>query len=513
MMLREMAEKYGYLESPRGGFSFPLTPQQNYYIDRSLAGNGIPQITSGTHIRGPLDVNRLERAIARLINQSDCLRVRFKRVDGEIVQQVVSCVDFQLDVRVASGSTGEERLIDAQRQAIIGFKGEINPFSEDQFAFCLYQIDRSEFLFTFSMGHALLDGISMFLLLDRIFRYYNADDSGPYVEEPSFVRYAQWLADFQNSPAGKQQMDFWDRRHAEIRDLPFAAPGPIADEQSVGPCEITFQREVLEAFARKARTSTANLLVTALHLALDKVFGVTDSAFTLASANRSHSEFSQVAGLLVRGVPHQLKVSEGQTCGELLSLCMRHTSELVANQDLCSMNLTKSAFTSHNFTQQMTLIPGLEMTPWIPEFHQEYGLLLFEHWNLLDEVRVTFRGDLKIFNTGQVRKIAEETREAIQFLMEHLEEPVSGYLAAESEEMRLNIPERVLSVWLQELQLERIESDDSFFDLGGNSLIASRVADQLSRDLGIEVAIADLFEFDTLEVFTKMIIDKVPTDS
>ena len=177
------------------------------------------------------------------------------------------------------------------------------------------------------------------------------------------------------------------------------------------------------------------------------------------------------------------------------------------------MNLTKSAFTSHNFTQQMTLIPGLEMTPWIPEFHQEYGLLLFEHWNLLDEVRVTFRGDLKIFNTGQVRQIAEETRVAIQFLMEHLEEPVSGYLAAKSEEMRLNIPERVLSVWLQELQLGRIESDDSFFDLGGNSLIASRVADQLSRDLGIEVAIADLFEFDTLEVFTKMIIDKVPTDS
>ena len=158
------------------------------------------------------------------------------------------------------------------------------------------------------MGHALLDGISMFLLLDRLFRYYNADDSGPYVEEPSFVRYAQWLADFRNSPAGEQQMDFWDRRHAEIRDLPFAAPGPIADEQSVGPYEITFQREVLEAFARKARTSTANLLVTALHLALDKVFGVTDSAFTLASANRSHSEFSQVAGLLVRGVPHQLKV-------------------------------------------------------------------------------------------------------------------------------------------------------------------------------------------------------------
>jgi len=101
---------------------------------------------------------------------------------------------------------GEERLIDAQRQAIIGFKREIDPFSEDQFAFCLYQIDRNEFLFTFSMGHALLDGISMFLLLDRLFRYYNADDSGPYVEEPSFVRYAQWLADFRNSPAGEQRI-------------------------------------------------------------------------------------------------------------------------------------------------------------------------------------------------------------------------------------------------------------------------------------------------------------------
>jgi len=53
---------------------------------------------------------------------------------------------------------------------------------------------------------------------------------------------------------------------------------------------------------------------------------------------------------------------------------------------------------------------------------------------------------------------------------------------------------RVAEIWSQLLGIERIGRTDSFFELGGNSLLAIQLASHLRKAFDIELAIATLFE-------------------
>ncbi|WP_374194548.1 phosphopantetheine-binding protein [Amycolatopsis sp. MtRt-6] len=58
--------------------------------------------------------------------------------------------------------------------------------------------------------------------------------------------------------------------------------------------------------------------------------------------------------------------------------------------------------------------------------------------------------------------------------------------------------ERVLcAAFADALGLESVDIDADFFDLGGNSFAAMRLADYVSRELGTETSIRDIFEAPT----------------
>ncbi|MGU3587368.1 amino acid adenylation domain-containing protein, partial [Rhodococcus sp. C26F] len=56
----------------------------------------------------------------------------------------------------------------------------------------------------------------------------------------------------------------------------------------------------------------------------------------------------------------------------------------------------------------------------------------------------------------------------------------------------------VAQVWAEVLGIERVGADDSFFDLGGNSLVATRVVARINEATGASLAIRGLFEDPTV---------------
>ncbi|MEA2690744.1 MAG: hypothetical protein QOJ16_131, partial [Acidobacteriota bacterium] len=60
------------------------------------------------------------------------------------------------------------------------------------------------------------------------------------------------------------------------------------------------------------------------------------------------------------------------------------------------------------------------------------------------------------------------------------------------------IEETIAAIWREVLGVERVGIGDDFFLLGGHSLSATRVLSRLRRELGVELALADLFEHTTL---------------
>ncbi|MET3498340.1 non-ribosomal peptide synthetase, partial [Variovorax boronicumulans] len=63
------------------------------------------------------------------------------------------------------------------------------------------------------------------------------------------------------------------------------------------------------------------------------------------------------------------------------------------------------------------------------------------------------------------------------------------------------IEEALAAIWAELLGRERIGRADSFFTLGGHSLLAVRLVSRVRAQLGLEVAIAELFSHPTLSAF------------
>lgn len=61
------------------------------------------------------------------------------------------------------------------------------------------------------------------------------------------------------------------------------------------------------------------------------------------------------------------------------------------------------------------------------------------------------------------------------------------------------------TIWQERLQVERVGRDENFFDLGGHSLIATRIVSAVRERFGVELSARDLFATMTVEAFARRI--------
>ncbi|MGD9153827.1 MAG: beta-ketoacyl synthase N-terminal-like domain-containing protein [Gammaproteobacteria bacterium] len=76
---------------------------------------------------------------------------------------------------------------------------------------------------------------------------------------------------------------------------------------------------------------------------------------------------------------------------------------------------------------------------------------------------------------------------------------------------RNNLEEKLCGLWseLLNIELEQIGVDDSFFDLGGNSLLVIRLKTKIEKDFGISnIDLTDLFKYATISEFGKYLATK-----
>ncbi|MGE3271614.1 MAG: phosphopantetheine-binding protein, partial [Chloroflexota bacterium] len=78
--------------------------------------------------------------------------------------------------------------------------------------------------------------------------------------------------------------------------------------------------------------------------------------------------------------------------------------------------------------------------------------------------------------------------------------PDQGAVAAETPfaPPATDLEATIAGVWQTALNVAQVGMDDSFFDLGGHSLLMVQVQQTLKRTLGQSLAITDLFRFPTI---------------
>jgi acyl carrier protein len=70
---------------------------------------------------------------------------------------------------------------------------------------------------------------------------------------------------------------------------------------------------------------------------------------------------------------------------------------------------------------------------------------------------------------------------------------------------RTELEEKLAAIWERVLNVNKVGMNDKFLDIGGHSLLAVRVASQLKSELGIDISIAALFQYETIESLSNYI--------
>jgi acyl carrier protein len=86
-----------------------------------------------------------------------------------------------------------------------------------------------------------------------------------------------------------------------------------------------------------------------------------------------------------------------------------------------------------------------------------------------------------------------------------LPKPVAGVASAD-EPPADPVEEWVADLWRELLGLDKVGRHDNFFDLGGHSIVATRVVSRLEQDLGVEIPLRSLFETPTIAGLANRII-------
>ncbi|MEJ2691410.1 MAG: phosphopantetheine-binding protein, partial [Deltaproteobacteria bacterium] len=66
-----------------------------------------------------------------------------------------------------------------------------------------------------------------------------------------------------------------------------------------------------------------------------------------------------------------------------------------------------------------------------------------------------------------------------------------------------NGEDKLTSLWCQVLGLPKIDIHDNFFDLGGNSLLAVRLVNQIKKSFDIDISVTELFQYPTVSSLAK----------
>jgi acyl carrier protein len=56
----------------------------------------------------------------------------------------------------------------------------------------------------------------------------------------------------------------------------------------------------------------------------------------------------------------------------------------------------------------------------------------------------------------------------------------------------------VARIWASVLEMEQVDIHENFFDLGGHSLLLTRVHAQLQKNVSLQISIMDLFSYTTV---------------
>ncbi|WP_415843312.1 phosphopantetheine-binding protein [Xenorhabdus thuongxuanensis] len=82
------------------------------------------------------------------------------------------------------------------------------------------------------------------------------------------------------------------------------------------------------------------------------------------------------------------------------------------------------------------------------------------------------------------------------------------YFVDEISSLDTDVEGIIISIWELVLDKKNFSIQDNFFDIGGNSLLMSKVYRKIKKKIPVPISIMDLFQYPSIEMLSRHIFEK-----
>jgi len=500
-------------------------------------------------LTGPLDVASLEEAFRYAVGRHDSLRTTFEDVDGEPYRVVAD--DWHAfhveDTHEGNGSgmPAEARL---DRWLSERYDLETGPL----FRVGLLVLGPSSHVLGVYCHHIVADGHSMDTLIGDVFARYTAALSGGSADLAPPVGYDQYVAHETRRLSEHERTklgDYWRRRLGGVPTdlgLSFESPGAVASAVVVPDAAVA-------ALVRLGREERASLFMTCLSMYavfVAALAGRDDVIIGTPVDLRSEEELEEVVGLCINTVPMRFHVGAATTFRDLLRSARSAQLDDLDHAEM-PFDLIVDLLKPERTPGRHPLIQAtfqLDPNAFVEMRHGDLHVARSSSETVVDprfpptarsRVGADFVIQAHLYAGGQLsgflrlatgdaaiaHQFAEQFTDVIVELAAfpdkplgevHLEpiprvhragpaqERVAGPAPAPADMVR-----QLAAVWTALLGQEAAAEDD-FFQLGGNSLLANRLASRLRAEFRRAVTAVDVLREPVLHRQAAMLASRPP---
>ncbi|WP_046004124.1 non-ribosomal peptide synthetase [Pseudoalteromonas rubra] len=293
--------------------AYPLSYSQQrlWFMDKLQGSSAEYNVQSVFRVRGVLDLEQVEWAIAEIVKRHAILRTNYIETGEGVFQAPAHTFNFKIarhDLTDCDRDTQSVRLAQlVQADLNMPFNLQQDLMIRAMYVHC----DAVEpgGVLIFNLHHIACDGWSMDILTKEFFALYQAfDDKAAGEFEPlaiQYTDYACWQKDWLDSDKLEQQLAYWQKQLADVtpvHSLPLDRPRPETKSHEGAKVTQTLSATVgtgLNKLANKLNLTPFMLVHGALALVFARHSRNTDVVIGTPLANRSQPELNNLIGFFV----------------------------------------------------------------------------------------------------------------------------------------------------------------------------------------------------------------------
>jgi amino acid adenylation domain-containing protein len=307
-----------------------LAPAQEplWFMEQYMPGTSTYTIAPAVRLRGPLDVERLERALAELPRRHDSLRHRFP-ADAEGHPAVLVADEADVPLARAAAATDEETvaLIDAESGV------PLDPAHGPLLRALLVERGTDDHVLTLLVHHLVADGQSAQLLVRDLLALYRGES--PARPAVAFADIAAW----QRDRTLDRDTAYW---RGELADLPRLElttdlPRPARQRFEGGSVVQILDPALtgaLDDLGRQHGATRFMIVLAAFEVLLSRSTGQEDFGVGTPVAGRTRPEFEGVVGMFVNTLVLRARLADDPTFTQLLARTRNVVIDALDHQEL-----------------------------------------------------------------------------------------------------------------------------------------------------------------------------------